>query len=54
MAIASYLHLTSPLLELLAAATAPAAASLVTILFMREWRAAVLQARPETSSADGG
>jgi hypothetical protein len=41
VAVASYYHLTTPLLELLAAATAPAAGVLVTILFMREWREAV-------------
>jgi len=43
MALASYLHLTPPWLEFTAAATAPVAAVIVTILFMRAWRAAVLQ-----------
>jgi hypothetical protein len=38
VAVASHFHLTSPLLELTVAATAPVAAVLVTILFMREWR----------------
>lgn len=54
MAIASYLHLTSPLLELAAAATAPIAAVLVTILFMREWRAAVLNPPVQATTTDGG
>ncbi|HEY2709297.1 MAG TPA: hypothetical protein VGI95_14710 [Caulobacteraceae bacterium] len=45
MSVLSYLHMTTPLVELAAAATAPIAAIAVTILFMREWRAAVLQAR---------
>jgi hypothetical protein len=42
-AAASYLHLAPPLLEVAAAALGPIAGVLVTILFMREWRAAVLQ-----------
>jgi len=46
VAVASHLHLTTPLLELAVAATAPLAGVLVTILFMREWREAVRQ-RPE-------
>jgi hypothetical protein len=54
MAAASYLHLAPPLLELAATATAPGAGVLVTILFMREWRAAVLHPPTQTSSADGG
>ena len=41
VAVASHFHLTTPLLELAAAATAPAAGVVVTILFMREWREAV-------------
>lgn len=48
MSVLSYLHLTTPLLELAACATAPLAGVGVTILFMREWRAAILQA--ESSS----
>jgi hypothetical protein len=43
MALASYLHATPLWLEVAATATAPAAAIFVTILFMREWRGAVLQ-----------
>ena len=43
IAVASLYHLTSPWLELAAAAGAPVAAVVVTILFMREWRAAVRQ-----------
>jgi hypothetical protein len=43
IAAASYLHLTSPLMEVIAAAWGPIAGVLVAILFMREWRAAVLQ-----------
>jgi hypothetical protein len=43
MAAASYLHLAPPLLEVAAAASGPIGAVLVSILFMREWRAAVLQ-----------
>lgn len=54
MAVASYLHLTPPWLELAAAATAPAAAVFVTILFVREWRAAVLHPPGGTTQADGG
>ena len=46
VAVASWFHLTSPWLELAAAASAPPAAVLVTILFMREWRAAVQSAVP--------
>jgi hypothetical protein len=45
MSVLSYLHMTTPLVELAAAATAPIAGVGVTLLFMREWRAAVLQAR---------
>jgi len=41
VALASHFHLTTPLLEVVAAATAPVAGVLVTILFMREWRDAV-------------
>jgi len=41
LAVASHFHLTSPWLELAAAARAPPAAVLVTILFIRDWRAAV-------------
>jgi hypothetical protein len=44
MALASHLHLTPLWLEVAAAATAPAASVMVTILFMREWRALVLAA----------
>lgn len=43
MALASYLHLTPLWLEVAATATAPVAAVVVSILFMREWRALVLQ-----------
>jgi hypothetical protein len=42
MSALSYLHLTTPLVELAVTATAPVAAIGVTLLFMREWRAAVL------------
>jgi len=38
----SYLHLAPPLLEVFTAALGPAAGVLVAVLFMREWRAAVL------------
>jgi len=48
MAVLSYLHLTSPLAELAAAATTPIAAVAVTILFLREWRTAIQQAQPES------
>ncbi len=41
VAAASHFHLTTPLLELAAAATAPFVGVLVTILFMRAWREAV-------------
>ncbi len=54
MAIASWLKLTSPLVELIATATAPIAATFVTILFIREWRAAVLNPPTQTAAADGG
>jgi hypothetical protein len=47
VAIGSYFHLTPPLLELAVAASAPLAAVLVTILFLREWRQAV-RFQPET------
>lgn len=50
MSALSYLRLTTPAVELAAAATAPAAAVFVTISFLREWRAAILKARPETLS----
>ena len=43
IAAASYLHLTSPLMEVVAAAWGPVAGVAVAILFMREWRAAVRQ-----------
>ena len=43
VAVASYLHLAPPLLEVAVTASAPIAGVFVTILFMREWRAAVLQ-----------
>ena len=43
MAAACYLHLAPPLLETVAAAWGPVAGVAVAILFMREWRAAVLQ-----------
>lgn len=54
MSVASYLHLAPLWLELLAAATAPVVGVLVTILFMREWRAAVLHPPRATSQADEG
>jgi hypothetical protein len=47
MSALSYLHLTPPLLELAVAATAPVAGVGVTIVFLREWRAAILQAPPQ-------
>ena len=43
MAVASHLHLTTPALEIAATATAPAAGVLVSILFMREWREAIMR-----------
>ncbi len=46
MAALSRLGLTTPWLDLAATATAPVAAIAVSILFMREWREAVLQTRP--------
>jgi hypothetical protein len=46
MSALSYLHLTSPLVELAVAATAPIAGVGVTILFLREWRAAIQQPPP--------
>ena len=42
IAALSYLHLAPPLLEVFAAAWGPVAGVVVAILFMREWRAAVL------------
>ena len=42
LAVASYLHLTPPLVEVFAASWGPVAGVVVAILFMREWRAAVL------------
>lgn len=42
LAAMSHLHLASPLLELSGAALVPVAGVLISILFMREWRAAVL------------
>ncbi|MFZ2031722.1 MAG: hypothetical protein WAU68_15525 [Vitreimonas sp.] len=42
LALASARHWTTPVIELLGAATAPIAAVLATILFMRDWREAVL------------
>jgi hypothetical protein len=42
MAALSYLHLLPPLVELAATATAPLAGIGVAVLFVREWRAAVL------------
>ena len=53
MALASFLHLTPPWLELAATATAPVAGVIVTILFMRAWRAAVLHPPAQTRIADG-
>jgi hypothetical protein len=44
MSVASYYHLTTPPLEVAATATAAVAAVAVAILFMREWREAVLAA----------
>jgi len=51
LALLSYLHLTPPIVELAAAATAPVAGVVVTILFMREWRAAIRQAQPNSTSS---
>jgi len=42
LAALSWLHLAPPLLEVFGAAVGPMAGVLVSILFMREWRAAVL------------
>jgi hypothetical protein len=53
MSALSYLHLAPPLLEIAVAATAPVAGVGVTILFLREWRAAILQGRPEALSDAG-
>ena len=53
IALASYLHLTPPCLEVAAAATAPVAGVMVTILFMRAWRAAVLHPPAQTRIAHG-
>ena len=53
MSVLSYLHMTTPLVELAVAATAPVAGVGVTILFLREWRAAILQARPGSLSDTG-
>ncbi len=53
MSALSYLHLTTPLEELAAAATAPVAGVGVTILFLREWRAAILQPQPKSLSDAG-
>lgn len=50
MALASYLHWTPLWLEVAATATAPAAGIVVTIIFMREWRAAVLQPQPQAAN----
>jgi hypothetical protein len=51
MAVLSYLHLTPPIVELIVTATAPMAGVGVAILFVREWRAAVVQAPTEASGA---
>ena len=53
VSVLSYLHLTTPLVELAAAATTPIASVGVTILFLREWRAAILQAPPASLSGAG-
>jgi hypothetical protein len=53
VAVASYLHLAPPLLEVAAAALGPVAGVLVAILFMREWRVAVLQTQPVRPSDAG-
>jgi len=44
IALASYYHLTTPLLEVAAAATGGIAGVVVAILFIREWREAVRSA----------
>lgn len=44
MAVASYLHLAPPWLEVLASAPGGLAGILVSVLFMREWRAAIRDA----------
>jgi hypothetical protein len=51
MSALSYLRLTTPLVELVACATAPLAAVGVTVMFMREWRTSILQA-PSPSAVD--
>jgi hypothetical protein len=49
IAAASHAHLTTPLFELAAAATASVSAVVVTMLFLREWREAVRSASAEGS-----
>jgi hypothetical protein len=49
--VASHFHLTTLLLEVTITATAPVAAVLVTVLFMREWSDAVRRQQPVSSAA---
>ena len=51
VAAACHYHLTTPLFELAAAATTAGGATIVTILFMREWREAVLTASAADAEA---
>jgi len=53
MSVLSYLHLTTPLVELVATASAPLAGVFVTIFFVREWRAAIRQAPTEAEATAG-
>jgi hypothetical protein len=50
MAVLSYLHRTTPLLELAVTATGPIAGVGVTVLFLREWRDAILKAPSQSAS----
>ena len=45
IAVLSHLRLTTPLVELAAAATSPAAAVFVTVFFLRDWRDAIQKAK---------
>jgi hypothetical protein len=51
MAAASYLHLTTPLVDFVATALGPCTALSVTVMFMRAWRAEVLKAPPTEAAA---
>ncbi len=53
LGVLSYLHLTTPLVELAFTATGPVAGVVVTVLFIREWRAAIQQAEEPAEPVAG-